>query len=163
MGVKIMNSQTSVSASQQSGIEKSSNDAQSNSKVSPEQNRYANILLFCSWAGIIIMVITFALYMAGLFNPVVPASEMPQYWGLTVHEYAKLTHAPSGWSWLRMINHADYLNLVGLAFLGLVSVLGYISLFLNYTKKKDFAYAIMVALEIVIIISAASGIFHVSG
>ncbi|WP_407309162.1 DUF1634 domain-containing protein [Desulfosporosinus sp. SB140] len=158
-----MNSQASVSNSHPQSVVGTSNDVQSSSKVSPEQNRYATILLVCSWAGIVIMVITFVLYMAGLFNPSIAPSQMPQYWGLTVHEYAKVTHAPSGWNWLSMINHSDYLNLVGLAFLGLVSVLGYISLFMNYTIKKDFPYAIMVGLEIVIIILAASGVFHVAG
>ncbi|MDQ7092395.1 DUF1634 domain-containing protein [Desulfosporosinus sp. PR] len=158
-----MNSQVSVSGSEPKSVVGPSNEAQSSSKVSPEQNRYASILLVCSWIGIVVMAITFVLYMAGMFNPVVAPSMMPQYWGLSVHEYAKITHAPSGWGWFAMINHADYMNLIGLAFLGLVSVLGYISLFVNYTAKKDFPYAIMVGLEIIIIVSAASGIFHVAG
>ena len=131
-------------------------------EVSPEQNRYASILLVCSWAGIIAMVITFLLYMGGLFNPLVKPEEMPLYWGMNVHQYLQATNAPSGWNWLGLINHADYLNLVGLAFLGSVSVLGYISLFIAYLSKKDFPYVIMVGLEIIVIVLAASGIFRVS-
>lgn len=133
-----------------------------NVNVSPEQDRYASILLFCSWAGITVMLITFVLYMGGLFNPLVKPSDMPLYWGLNVHQYLEVTHAPSGWNWLTLVNHSDYLNLVGLAFLGSVSVLGYISLFIDYLRKKDLPYIIMVTLEILVIISAASGIFHVS-
>ena len=133
-----------------------------NVDVSPEQDRYASILLFCSWAGITVMLITFVLYMGGLFNPLVKPSDMPLYWGLNVHQYLEVTHAPSGWNWLTLVNHSDYLNLVGLAFLGSVSVLGYISLFIDYLRKKDLPYIIMVTLEILVIISAASGIFHVS-
>ncbi|KLU65213.1 MULTISPECIES: hypothetical protein [Desulfosporosinus] len=157
-----MNSQASVSNGHAPSVVNTS-DAALSSMVSPEQNRYANILLVCSWAGIGIMAVTFILYMAGLFNPMVAPSQMPQYWGLSVHEYAKLTNAPSGWSWLTMVSHADYMNLVGLAFLGLVSVIGYITLFFNYSMKKDIPYAIMVGLEIIIILSAASGVFHVAG
>ncbi|TGE31552.1 DUF1634 domain-containing protein [Desulfosporosinus sp. Sb-LF] len=134
-----------------------------NVEVSPEQNRYASILLVCSWAGIIVMLITFLLYMGGLFNPLVKPSDMPLYWGLNVHQYLQVTHAPSGWDWMRLINHADYLNLVGLAFLGIVSVLGYISLFIDYSRKKDFPFLLMVALEILVITLAASGIFRISG
>ena len=157
-----MDSQVSVSNGQAQAVATTTSQSLS-SRVSPEQNRYASILLVCSWIGICVMVVTFVLYMAGMFHPLVAPSAMPNYWGLSVHEYAKLTHAPSGWSWLGMINHSDYLNFVGLAFLGLVSVIGYISLLFNYAVKKDFAYAIMVGLEIVIIVSAASGVFHVSG
>ncbi|MDR3602339.1 MAG: DUF1634 domain-containing protein [Desulfosporosinus sp.] len=167
-----MSSQTTVlssvkSAQSQENIAQS--DVQSNVQgnaqsvnVSPEQNRYASILLVCSWAGIVVMVVTFLLYMGGLFNPTVKASDMPLYWGLSVHKYALATHAPSGWNWLSMVNHSDYLNLIGLAFLGSVSVLGYLSLFKDYLRKKDLPYVIMVGLEIIVIVLAASGIFNIS-
>lgn len=135
---------------------------QANVEVSPEQDRYASILLVCSWAGIIIMVISFVLYMGGFFNPLIKPSDMPLYWGLNVHQYLEVTHSPSGWNWLPLIKHSDYLNLVGLAFLGSVSVLGYISLLIGYLRKKDFPYIIMVTMEIFVIVSAASGIFHIS-
>jgi len=157
-----MSSQTPIQ-SINSKIENGKNDVLNDVDVSPEQNRYANILLVCSWAGIIVMLITFILYMGGLFNPLVKPSDMPLYWGLNVHQYLQATNAPSGWSWLALINHSDYLNLVGLAFLGVVSVLGYISLFIAYLGKKDWPYIIMVSLEIIVIVSAASGIFKVSG
>ena len=138
------------------------NEVLTNVEVSPEQNRYASILLVCSWAGIVVMLIAFLLYMGGLFSPLIKPSDMPLYWRLNVHQHLAVTHAPSGWNWLASVNHSDYLNLVGLAFLGIVSVLGYISLFIDYLHKKDFPYVIMVALEIIVIVSAASGVFHVS-
>jgi len=154
-----MSSQTPVpSSNSQAAI-----SVQNNGEVSPEQNQYANILLICSWAGIFIMLVTFLLYMGGLFNPIVKPSDMPLYWQMNVHQYALATHAPSGWNWLGLINHADYLNLVGLAFLGIVSVLGYLALLVTYLRNKDTPYAIMVSLEIVIIVLAASGIFHIAG
>lgn len=160
MGVSIMSVQTGVTSSQ-SAVD-SQVDVRDNVKVSPEQNRYASILLVCSWAGIFVMLITFIFYMAGSFNPIVKPSDMPMYWTMNVHEFSAATHAPTGWNWLALINHADYLNLIGLAFLGIVSILGYISLLMNYLKKKDLTYALMVGIEIVVIVLAASGIFHIS-
>jgi len=158
-----MSSQTPVQGSNSKSTILNQSNAQMSTEVSPEQNKYASILLVCSWAGIIVMVVTFLLYIAGLFNPIVKPSDMPLYWGMSVHEYAKATSAPSGWDWLSMINHADYLNLIGLAFLGIVSIIGYISLFFNYLAKKDMPYLTMVTLEIIVIASAASGIFNISG
>ncbi|MDP4159050.1 MAG: DUF1634 domain-containing protein [Bacillota bacterium] len=129
--------------------------------VSPEQNRYASILLVCAWTGICIMAITFVLYMMGSFNPMVEPSQMPLYWSMSVSQYAQATHAPTGWGWVKLINHGDYLNLIGLAFLGIVSIIGYLTLLIEYLRKKDLVYAVMVGLEIVVIVLAASGILHV--
>ena len=157
-----MSSQSPVQSRNSKSSISQRNNVQTNVDVSPEQNRYASILLFCSWAGIIVMLITFLIYMGGLFNPLIKPSEMPHYWGLNVHQYLEATHGPSGWNWLRSINHSDYLNFIGLAFLGVVATLGYISLFINYLRKKDIPYVIMVCVEIIVIISAASGIFHIS-
>lgn len=132
-----------------------------NVEVSPEQDRYATILLVCSWTGICVLAVTFIMYMTGLLNPLVEPSAMPQYWSMNVHQYAQVTHAPTGWDWVKLINHGDYLNLVGLAFLGIVSVLGYCSLFVEYLRKKDLSYAAMVGIEIIVIVLAASGVFRV--
>ncbi|EGW39549.1 hypothetical protein [Desulfosporosinus sp. OT] len=157
-----MNSQTSVPSSNSKSSINQLNNVQASVEVSSEQNTYANILLVCSWTGIAVMLVTFLLYMGGFNNPTVSPSDMPLYWGMSVHEYALATHAPSGWAWLSMISHADYLNLIGLAFLGIVSVLGYLSLFVAYMRKKDLPYITMVSLEIIVIVLAASGIFNIS-
>ena len=157
-----MSSQTPVPSSNSKSSISQNNNVQNSVEVSPEQNRYASILLVCSWAGIIAMVISFFLYMGGQLNPIVKPSEMPLYWGMNVHKYLQATNAPSGWSWLSLINHSDYLNLVGLAFLGSVSVLGYMSLFIDYMRKKDIPYVTMVGLEIIVIVLAASGIFNIA-
>lgn len=157
-----MSSQTQVQSTNAQSTVGNAISIQDNVEVSPEQKRYANILWFCSWTGICVMVITFLLYMGGLFNPLVEPSKMPLYWGMNVHEYAQVTHAPSGWAWLTLLNHSDYLNLVGLAFLGMVSILGYLSLLIDYLRKKDIPYVTMVSLEILVIVLAASGILHIS-
>ena len=158
-----MSNQTAVQSDNAKSAISKQNDVLTNVEVSPEQNRYASILLVCSWAGIVVMLITFLIYMGGFFNPLVKPSDMPLYWGLNVHKYLQATHGPSGWNWLGLVNHADYLNLVGLAFLGSVSVFGYISLFIDYLRKKDMPYVTMVSLEIIVIVLAASGIFKISG
>jgi hypothetical protein len=161
MGVIKMSIHTSAPNSNMQSVQSKENIILDNVEVSPEQDRYASILLVCSWAGICLMTLTFILYMAGLFNPVVEPSAMPQYWGMTVKQYALATHAPTGWGWLKLVNHGDYLNLVGIAFLGIVSVLGYCSLLFEYIRKKDMTYVTMVSIEIIVIVLAASGVIRV--
>ena len=162
MGVIIMSIQTPAPSSNTQSAQNEEEIIRSNVEVSLEQDRYATILLVCSWAGICVMVITFVLYMAGSLNPMVEPSNIPLYWSMNVHQYAQATNAPTGWNWLKLINHGDYLNLIGLAFLGIVSVLGYSSLFVEYLRKKDLPYATMVGLEIIVIVLAASGVFRIA-
>lgn len=132
-------------------------------EVAPEQLKYANLLLYGSWAGIAILAVTFTLYMTGLMSAYVPASQMPQYWGMKASEYLLATGAPHGWGWFSMIGYGDYLNLIGIAFLGLLTIAGFLILLPAYLAKKDRVYATIVAVEILVLSLAASGILKVGG
>ncbi|MCL6639719.1 MAG: DUF1634 domain-containing protein [Firmicutes bacterium] len=132
-------------------------------EVAPEQLKYANLLLYGSWAGIVILAVTFALYMSGLVTSYVPVAEMPQYWGMKASDYLVATGAPHGWGWLSMIGYSDYLNLVGIALLGALTVIGYLILLPAYLAKKDAIYAGIVAAEILVLTLAASGILKSGG
>jgi len=130
--------------------------------VPPEQLAYAKMLLYCSWAGIGMLALTFFIYMSGLFTPFIPASEMPLYWGLSAHEFLVETGAPIGWGWLGMLGYGDFLNLVGIAFLAILTIVGYLILLLPaYLRKKDMAYASIVMVEILVLTLAASGVLAV--
>ncbi|MBF7084569.1 DUF1634 domain-containing protein [Desulfallas sp. Bu1-1] len=130
--------------------------------VPPEQIKYANLLLYCSWAGIGILVLTFILYVTGLVGSYIPPAQVAQYWGLSAHEFLVETGAPSGWGWLGMLKYGDFLNLVGIAFLALLTIVGYLVLLLPaYIRKKDLSYAAIVTVEILVLTLAASGILKV--
>lgn len=133
-------------------------------EVPPEQVKYANLLLYCSWTGIGILAVTFILYMSGIIKGFVPKTEIAQYWGLSVHDYLAVTGSPTGWSWLGMLKYGDFLNLIGIAFLALLTIVGYLTLLLPaYLRKKDIPYATIVVLEITVLTLAASGILKVGG
>ncbi|WP_347490688.1 DUF1634 domain-containing protein [Desulfoscipio sp. XC116] len=133
-------------------------------EVPAEQIKYANMLLYCSWTGIGILVVTFLLYMSGMMGSFIPPAEVSQYWGMSVHEYLEATGAPHGWEWLGMLGNSDYLNLIGIAFLALLTIAGYLTLLLPaYLRKKDIPYTTIVVLEIAVLTLAASGILKVGG
>jgi len=131
-------------------------------EIPQEQIKYANLLLYCSWAGIGMLAITFILYVTGIMGAYIPASEMPQYWGLSAHEYLVETGVPAGWGWLTLIGYGDFINLIGIAFLALLTIVGYLTLLLPaYLRKKDTTYATIVVVEIAVLVLAASGILKV--
>ncbi|KJS12594.1 MAG: membrane protein [Peptococcaceae bacterium BRH_c8a] len=120
------------------------------------------MLLYCSWAGIGMLAVTFLIYMSGFFSPFIPASEMPMYWGMSAHEFLVETGAPIGWGWLGMLGYGDFVNLLGIAFLALLTIVGYLVLLLPaYLRKKDIAYASIVVVEILVLTLAASGVLAV--
>lgn len=132
-------------------------------EVATEQLQYANLLLYGSWSGIAILAVTFTLYMSGLMSAFIPPAQMQLYWGMKASEYLQATGAPQGWGWLSMVGYGDYLNFIGIALLGGLTVAGYLILLPAYLAKKDKVYAAIVAVEIIVLVTAASGLLGSGG
>lgn len=132
-------------------------------QVAPEQIKYANLLLYGSWAGIAILAVAFLLYAAGIVPSFIDPSLMPQYWGMKASAYLEATRAPHGWGWLGMLKYGDFMTLIGIAWLGALTVIGYLILLPSYLRKKDNIYSAIVVTEIVVLVVAASGILGTAG
>lgn len=126
--------------------------------VSEEQLGYARWLDIGTRLGLVLLVVSFGVYVSGLVAPHVPLSELPGLWVLPVDKYLAATGLPSGWGWIAMIGSGDVLNFVGIAFLSLVTVGCYARLALGYFRKSDLACAWIVLAEICVLVLAASGL-----
>ena len=130
--------------------------------VPPEQLKYADLLLYGSWTGIVILAVTFVLYVSGVLNSFVEPSTMPQYWGLKASEYLHMTNMSTGWKAMGMINHGDILSMVGILWLAALTIIGYAVILLPaYLKRKDSLYLTIVVVEVLVLVLAASGILTV--
>ena len=83
---------------------------------------------------------------------------MPRYWNLPVEEYLAAAGVEPGWGWVEHIAKGDYINLVGVAMLSSVSVVCYVRLLPLLWKERDRIYMAIAALEIVVLVLAASGV-----
>ncbi len=106
-------------------------------KATEEQIAYAKILDAGMKVGLLMLIITFVIYMTGLFSPYIPVKELPKYWGMSVHDYLQVTGIHAGWSWLGMLGKGDFLNFIGIAFLAGVTIICYIRIIPIFLKKKD--------------------------
>ncbi len=131
--------------------------------ASPEQIKYANLLFYGSWSGIFVMVVTYLIYVFGILDPHIPVEIIPQLWGLSSSEFSHETGVPLGWGWFSLIGKGDYLNFIGIAFLGVLTIIGYLMLIPTYAKAKDKAFLTIVVLEIIVLSVAASGILGSGG
>jgi len=128
------------------------------------QIKYANLLLYGSWAGIVILVITFFLYVTGTMTAYIPPAEMPQYWSMRSSDFLHAVGLHGGWEWLGMLGKGDYINYLGIALLGGLTIIGYLVLLLPaFIKKKDNAFVAIVITEILVLTLAASGILGSGG
>jgi len=123
-----------------------------------EQRLYADILDKGMKIGLLILVVTFSLYVSGILEPKVPLRDLPGYWTMPVQDYLAATGIGTGWSWLGNIGKGDLLNFVGIAFLSAVTIVCYLAIVPNLLKKKDTPYVVLALLEVAVLVLAASGI-----
>jgi hypothetical protein len=64
-------------------------------KAPPEQITYANLLFYGSWAAIAILLITFFVYVTGVFDSYIPINEVSQYWTRRLSQFCR--DCPAGW------------------------------------------------------------------
>jgi hypothetical protein len=128
-----------------------------------EQIAYAKILDIGMKIGMIILFITFFIYMTGILTPYIPVQDLPNYWKLPVYKYLEVTGIHPGWSWLGMIGKGDFLNFVGIAFLAGVTVVCYLRIIPILFRKKDVAFAVIAIVEVVVLVLAASGLLKSGG
>ena len=130
------------------------------------QKRYATVLAVTGRAGLILLVVSFSLYVLGVIEPAVPIRQLPEYWGLPVQDYLEevnsnhlhLDEAPYGWSWLCLLGKGDFLNFLGVAALGMVTIVCYVSILPTLYRQRRRAYTLIALLQIAILILAASGL-----
>jgi hypothetical protein len=132
-------------------------------KASPEQIRYADLLFYGCWGGLLLLTVTYSLYAFGVMAPHIPLTEVSNYWGMSVNEYLHVAHVPAGWGWTSMVGKGDFLNFIGVAFLAGLTIIGYLTLIPAYWKKNDKIFVVICTLEVLVLSLAASGILGSAG
>lgn len=130
-------------------------------RATEEQLTYSYVLGMGRKIGLAGIIVAFVLYAAGILSPKVPLAIIPQLWTLPSSDYLSAVGLDSGWTWLGMLQHGDMLNMLGIAILGLVSIICYISIIPILLRKKDYTYVGIAVLEILVLALAVSGIIHV--
>lgn len=131
-----------------------------------EQMIYAAWLEKGMLVGLVLLVISFSLYLFGILDPVVPVDQLARYWTLPAADYVaavnrdflQMETALVGWTWLKLISKGDFLNFLPIAILSGASILCYLAMVPVFWKKKDKAYLLMSIAEILILLLAASGL-----
>ncbi|MBF0339235.1 MAG: hypothetical protein HQL05_15560 [Nitrospirae bacterium] len=128
-----------------------------------EQLTYAKLLDIGMKLGIVMLFVSFMIYITGVFSPFVPVDDLPKLWGLSVHEYLEKTGIHPGWAWLHLLGKGDFLNFAGIAFLGGVTIICFLAIIPILFRKKDTVYGVIAVIEVLVLALAASGLLKTGG
>jgi len=127
-------------------------------EASPEQIHYANILEKGMLIGLLILFLTFALYVFGIMKPYVPLDRLTQLWSMPVHDYLETARIQPGWAWLGMLGYGDFVNFIGIIILAGVTIVCYAAIVPALLRNNDKIYAVIAVLEVLVLVVAASGL-----
>jgi hypothetical protein len=124
----------------------------------PEQQRYADLLVWGTRAGLVVVLLGFAAYLSGLLAVQVPPQRLPELWTLPLHQYLAQTGTPTGWGWLGLLPRSDILSQAGIALLAGCSVLCLLAMVPLYARRGDKAFVIVCLADAAVVLLAASGL-----
>ena len=159
---------TETVKNQEQGPTPASN-AGNSGEADADQLLYASILAKGMYLGLAILLVTFVLYLTGAMQPGIPIEELPRLWTLSAHEYLEAVnheflHRPEvvdGWRWMALLGMGDYVNFIGIALLSAVTIVCYLGVLPSLLRKKDWIYSAIVAVQVLVLVLAASGLVAV--
>lgn len=130
--------------------------------VEKAQQSFARWVDIGTRIGFVLLVGGFAAYVGGLLPPHVPLDALAGSWHLPLARFTAATGAPTGWQWLLFAGRGDYFNFVGIVLLASIIIAAYLRV-LSLLARKDRAFAVIAALEIIVLLAAASGLLNSFG
>jgi hypothetical protein len=131
--------------------------------LAEEQLAYAKLLDSGMKLGLLLIVVTFLVYVLGIMAPHTPVDDLPKYWVMPVKKYLEVTGIHAGWSWVALLNRGDFVNFVGIAFLAGVTLVCYVRIIPIFLRKNEKVYAWIAVLEVLVLALAASGVLKSGG
>ena len=126
--------------------------------VTLEQLAYADLLDAGVKIGRFFLACTFILYVFGFSTPKIPLSELSTYWSMSAYQVSASVGVGTGWNWLSLVGHGDYLNFLGIAFLAGLTIVCYLRVLPFSLRRKDFVFSAILTLEVAVLSLAASGL-----
>lgn len=125
---------------------------------SREQRAYASLMDICMKMGLVGMAACFLVYVSGIAPEKVHLESLPQYWSMPLHEYLRATGTPTGWGWVGLLVDADFLNILPIAFLSMITIICCLRILPMMIARMDRIYSGIIVAEIAVLALAASGV-----
>jgi hypothetical protein len=120
-----------------------------------EHEAYARWLAWGTRGALVVLIASFFAYAFAVVDPHVPPQELPKLWAFPVDHYIAQSGAPTGWGWLQLLHRSDYLIYLGVAMLGLVSVICYLRVVPILLKRGEHWRAVIAVAQVLVLLGAA--------
>lgn len=131
-------------------------------KIEPQSReaalRYARWLAWGTRVGLAMLALTFLAYVTGLAAPHMPVERMPEVWSSPAPAYLRAAGIDAGWDWAQLLPRSDMLTLAAIAFLASWSIACLAAAARTFFRDGERTLGILCALEIVVLLAAASGL-----
>jgi hypothetical protein len=128
-----------------------------------EQIRYARVLEKGMLLGLLVLFLSFLLYVFEILEPFIPLHKIADYWSVDVETYLDSAGVKAGWSWVGLLGYGDFLNFVGIAMLSGTTILCYLAILPILWRTNDSIYLALAILEVIVLSVAASGVLGTGG
>jgi hypothetical protein len=118
---------------------------------------YARWIDVGSRLALAVLLASFAAYVLGVFEPLIPLERLPALWRLPAAQFVAQSGAPAGWGWLAHLGQGDYLNFAGIALLATGTLVAYLRLLIWLAGRGERLFATLVLAQALVLIAAASG------
>lgn len=123
------------------------------------QVRYARWLQWGTRVSLAVLIAGFAAYVSGLLRAQVPIEQLPELWGRSASELLAHTGIAPGWAWASLVERGDMLVLAAIALMASCSIPPLAAAIPIFRKRREGIFVLVCALEIVVLVLAASGLF----
>jgi len=121
------------------------------------QERYARWLRGTTRVTVVLLIASYAAYVARLLPAHVPIDRLPELWKLPASEYLVRTGLKPGWSWASFIGNGDMLVLAAIALLISSSILCLAAVIPAFRKQGENLFVGMCVMQIAVLAVATSG------
>ena len=131
--------------------------------VRAASERYARWLARGAAVGVAVMLVGFVAYLSGVLAPSLPLERLPALWSMPAAEVLRVAGLRPGLGWIAHLHHGDAVSLLGIALLAGCSVPALAAVMPIYARQRRRAFVLICALEILVIVAAASGMLEGTG
>lgn len=118
---------------------------------------YARVLALGAHLGLALLLLTFAYYVSGLGQPLLPLQQLPELWTRSAAEVLRSSGMGGGWSWVAHVAHGDIAGLAGIAVLAACPLPALLLLAWRYGRRGERLQAALCLAQLAVLLLAASG------
>jgi len=122
------------------------------------RTQFAQTMQWIASVGFVLLIAAFLVYILGLLPVRVELDEIARNWHKSSEELIESVDGTTGWQWVKTIGYGDTLSFATILLLAAATPICLLVLAAAYVREGNRIYAAIAAVQIVVLLFAASGL-----